>query len=117
MFLEYLIVFKYVLFALLLSLLLFWLSGFFVFQKPTAEKTSAYECGFNPWSDARSRFEIQYYLVAILFIIFDLEITFLYPWVVSLFNFDTVPFFTMLIFLIIITIGFIYELAKGALSW
>jgi NADH:ubiquinone oxidoreductase subunit 3 (subunit A) len=79
MFLEYIIAFKYILFAVFLSLVLFSVSFFFVYQSPNAEKLSSYECGFNPWGDARSKFEIRFYLVAILFIIFDLEITFLYP--------------------------------------
>ena len=79
MFLEYIIVFKYFLFAFILALILFLLSILFVYQNPVLEKLSAYECGFNPWGDGRNRFEIRYYLVAILFIIFDLEIVYLFP--------------------------------------
>lgn len=81
MYLEYLYILKYLMIFLIIGLLLFFISFFFVYQKPTIEKISAYECGFNPFGDARSKFEIRYYLVAILFIIFDLELLFLFPWV------------------------------------
>jgi len=79
MFSEYIFVFKYLLFCLLVSLILFLLSVILVYQKPELEKLSAYECGFNPFSDARSKFEVKFYLVGILFIIFDLELIYLYP--------------------------------------
>lgn len=81
MYLEYLYILKYSIVFLIIGLILFCISFFFVYQKPTIEKISAYECGFNPFGDARSKFEIRYYLVAILFIIFDLELLFLFPWV------------------------------------
>jgi len=117
MFLEYIIVFKYILFAIFLSLVLFSLSFFMVFQTPNAEKLSSYECGFNPWGDARSKFEIRYYLVAILFIIFDLEITFLYPWTVSHDKMNYFAFYSVMFFLLVLTLGFMYEWIKGALDW
>lgn len=79
MFYEYLFFFKYFCFCLFVSFILFSLSFFLVYQKPEFEKLSAYECGFNPFNDARSKFEIRFYLIGVLFIIFDLEITFLFP--------------------------------------
>lgn len=79
MFSEYIFVFKFFLFCSVISFLLFGISFFFVYQKPEIEKLSSYECGFNPFGDARSKFEVRFYLVGILFIIFDLEVTFLFP--------------------------------------
>ena len=81
------------------------------------EKNSAYECGFQPFEEARSQFDVRFYLVAILFIIFDLEIMFLFPWSVSLFLINLFGFYSMCLFLIILTLGFIYEWKKGALDW
>jgi NADH-quinone oxidoreductase subunit A len=86
-------------------------------QKPDAEKNSAYECGFPTFSDSRHRFEVRYYLVAILFIIFDLEVAFLFPWAVSLGSIGVIGFWSMMVFLGVLTIGFIYEWKKGALEW
>ncbi len=86
-------------------------------QDPYPEKVSAYECGFEPFDDARRRFDVRYYLVAILFIIFDLEVAFLFPWAVSLGNTRLFGFLSMLGFLGVLTIGFIYEWCKGALEW
>jgi NADH-quinone oxidoreductase subunit A len=86
-------------------------------QRPDSEKLSPYECGFEPFEDARVRFDVRYYLVAILFIIFDLEVAFLFPWAVSLGDIGLFGFFSMLIFLAVLTIGFIYEWRKGALEW
>ena len=86
-------------------------------QKPDPEKVSAYECGFEPFDDARRRFDVRYYLVAILFIIFDLEIAFLFPWAISLRAIGGVGFVSMLVFLGVLTAGFIYEWKKGALEW
>jgi len=80
------------------------------------EKLSAYECGFDPFDDARTRFDIQFYLVAILFLIFDLEISFLFPWSIT-FGIQSANFWSMLIFLAILTVGFYYEWMKGALEW
>jgi NADH-quinone oxidoreductase subunit A len=86
-------------------------------QRPDAEKLSPYECGFAPFEDARSRFDVRFYLVAILFIIFDLEVAFLFPWAVSLGNIGLLGFWSMMIFLAVLTIGFAYEWKKGALEW
>ena len=86
-------------------------------QLPYAEKVSAYECGFEAFGDARRRFDVRFYLVAILFIIFDLEVAFLFPWAVSLGRIGLFGFFSMLTFLGVLTVGFIYEWCKGALEW
>jgi NADH-quinone oxidoreductase subunit A len=86
-------------------------------QRPDAEKLSAYECGFEAFDDSRSRFNIRFYLVAILFIIFDLEIAFLFPWAVSLGKIGLFGFWSMMVFLSVLTVGFIYEWKKGALEW
>lgn len=86
-------------------------------QNPDSEKLSAYECGFDAFDDARSKFDVRYYLVAILFIIFDLEVAFLFPWAVSLSDIGMLGFWSMIVFLGILTIGFIYEWKKGALEW
>lgn len=86
-------------------------------HRPYAEKLSAYECGFDAFDDARRRFDVRFYLVAILFIIFDLEVAFLFPWAVSLSGIGLVGFFSMIAFLGVLTVGFIYEWRKGALEW
>ena len=86
-------------------------------NNPDPEKLSAYECGFEPFEDSRLEFDVRFYLVAILFIIFDLEIAFLFPWAISLGNIGALGFSSMMIFLFILTIGFIYEWKKGALDW
>jgi NADH:ubiquinone oxidoreductase subunit 3 (chain A) len=86
-------------------------------KKPDPEKLSAYECGFEPFEDSRMEFDVRFYLVAILFIIFDLEIAFLFPWAISLGNIGLLGFSSMMSFLFILTIGFIYEWKKGALDW
>lgn len=86
-------------------------------QKPYAEKLSSYECGFEPFDDARRRFDVRFYLVAILFIIFDLEVAFLFPWAVSLGEIGLFGFLSMVGFLAVLTVGFIYEWRKGALDW
>jgi NADH-quinone oxidoreductase subunit A len=86
-------------------------------QKPYAEKLSAYECGFEAFDDARRRFDVRFYLVAILFIIFDLEVAFLFPWAVSLSEIGWFGFLSMVGFLGVLTVGFIYEWCKGALEW
>ena len=114
---EYFPVLIYFVFSTFLSLLILGLSFVFSVQKPDPEKVSAYECGFDPFDDARSRFDIKFYLVAILFIIFDLEVTFLFPWAVTLNQLSLFGFWTMMIFLLILTIGFFYEWRKGALDW
>jgi len=86
-------------------------------KKPDPEKLSAYECGFEAFGDSRMKFDIRFYLVAILFIIFDLEIAFLFPWAISLGSIGAFGFWSMMVFLFILTIGFIYEWKKGALDW
>ena len=86
-------------------------------QKPDAEKLSPYECGFDAFDNARRQFDVRFYLVAILFIIFDLEVAFLFPWAVSLADIGTFGFWSMLAFLFVLTIGFVYEWKKGALDW
>jgi NADH-quinone oxidoreductase subunit A len=86
-------------------------------QKPDPEKNSAYECGFPAFSDARSKFDVRFYLVSILFIIFDLEIAFLFPWAVTLGQIGVYGFWSMVVFLAVLTVGFIYEWRKGALDW
>ena len=103
--------------SFLLSMLILGLSFVFSTQKTDPEKISAYECGFDPFDDARARFDIRFYLVAILFIIFDLEVTFLFPWAISLNKVDLIGFWSMVIFILILTIGFVYEWRKGALDW
>jgi NADH-quinone oxidoreductase subunit A len=86
-------------------------------SKPDPEKLSAYECGFNAFDDARMKFDVRFYLVAILFIIFDLELAFLFPWAITLKETGVFGFWSMMVFLGILVIGFIYEWKKGALEW
>jgi NADH-quinone oxidoreductase subunit A len=86
-------------------------------RKPDKNKLAAYECGFDAFDDARGRFDVRYYLVAILFIIFDLEIAFLFPWAVTLGKIGLFGFWSMMLFLGVLTVGFIYEWKKGALDW
>jgi NADH-quinone oxidoreductase subunit A len=101
--------------ALMLALLV---APFIVaFRQPDPEKLSAYECGFKAFDDARMKFDVRYYLVAILFIIFDLEVTFLFPWAVAYGRLGAFGFWSMMVFLAVLTIGFIYEWKKGALEW
>jgi NADH-quinone oxidoreductase subunit A len=87
------------------------------FKDPDAEKLSAYECGFNAMDDARMKFDVRFYLVAILFIIFDLEVAFLFPWAASFGQIGLFGFWSMMVFLAVLTVGFIYEWKKGALEW
>tara|TARA_Y100000590_G_scaffold254058_1_gene285354 strand:+ start:142 stop:510 length:369 start_codon:yes stop_codon:yes gene_type:complete len=114
---EYLSIIIFLFISLLLSI------GFIVINyiaspsNPDPEKLSAYECGFEAFDNARIEFDVRFYLVAILFIIFDLEIAFLFPWAISLGNIGLLGFYSMMIFLFILTIGFIYEWKKGALEW
>ncbi|GLK81254.1 MULTISPECIES: NADH-quinone oxidoreductase subunit A [Methylopila] len=90
---------------------------FLAYQNPDPEKLSAYECGFNAFDDARMKFDVRFYLVAILFIIFDLEVAFLFPWAVAFKEVGVFGFWSMMAFLGVLTIGFIYEWRKGALEW
>ena len=86
-------------------------------QKPDSEKLSSYECGFEAFEDARGQFDVRFYLVAILFIIFDLEVAFLFPWAITLGQIGMFGFWAMIVFLVILTVGFVYEWRKGALEW
>jgi NADH-quinone oxidoreductase subunit A len=115
--LEYLPVLIFIFIASAVSLAMFLASIIAGRSKPDAEKLSAYECGFDAFSDAHSKFDVRYYLVAILFIIFDLEIAFLFPWAISLGDIGLYGFWSMMAFLGVLTIGFIYEWNKGALDW
>ena len=114
---EYFLIFIFLVVSLIISIIVFSLSYFLSSKSIEKEKVSAYECGFNPFDDARKQFDVRFYLVAILFIIFDLEVSFLFPWAVTLNQLTLVGFWSMFIFLIILTIGFIYEWKKGALEW
>jgi NADH-quinone oxidoreductase subunit A len=87
------------------------------YQSPDAEKLSAYECGFNAFDDARMKFDVRFYLVSLLFIIFDLEVAFLFPWAVAFKDVGLFGFWSMMLFLGVLTVGFIYEWKKGALEW
>jgi NADH-quinone oxidoreductase subunit A len=114
---EYLPILVFLIIAIAVSgLMLFgsWAAGN---QKPDVEKDDSYECGFPAFDDARARFDVRYYLVAILFIIFDLEVAFLFPWAVVLGKIGMLGFWSMITFLGVLTIGFIYEWRKGALEW
>jgi len=114
---NYLTIIIFLVIALILSLGFVILNFAFSPKNPDPEKLSAYECGFEPFNDSRMEFDIRFYLVAILFIIFDLEIAFLFPWAITLGNIGLFGFFSMMLFLFILTIGFIYEWKKGALDW
>ena len=117
MFFEYLNIYFFIFVSGGLSCIIFLLSYFLILRDYDIEKVSAYECGFEPFEDTRSTFDVRFYLVAILFIIFDLEITFLFPWSLILDNLNSFGFWSMIYFLILLTIGFIYEWQKGALDW
>ena len=114
---EYSYLLIYILISFVISLVVFVVSYVLASQSYDTEKLSAYECGFQPFEDARNKFDIKFYLVAILFIIFDLEVSFLFPWGVYLNNISFYGFWWMFFFLIILTIGFVYEWMKGALNW
>jgi NADH-quinone oxidoreductase subunit A len=114
---EYLPILIFLGIAIALSLVIMLATLIVARQRPDTEKESPYECGFEPFEDSRGRFDVRFYLVAILFIIFDLEVAFLFPWAVSLGNIGLFGFWSMMIFLGVLTIGFIYEWKKGALEW
>ena len=114
---DYLSIIIFLAIALILSIGFIFINFVFSPKKPDPEKLSAYECGFEPFQDSRMEFDVRFYLVAILFIIFDLEIAFLFPWAISLGNIGILGFSSMMIFLFILTVGFIYEWKKGALDW
>jgi NADH-quinone oxidoreductase subunit A len=116
--LEYLNLFYFIIFSSILSSVIFLASYFFVVRQYDIEKVSTYECGFDPFEeDPRGKFDVRFYLVSILFIIFDIEVAYLFPWSVSLSSMDFFGFFVMMFFLVILTLGFIYEWKKGALDW
>ena len=114
---EYFTIVLFLFIALVLSCGFIILNYFFSPKSPDPEKLSPYECGFEPFNDSRMEFDVRFYLVAILFIIFDLEIAFLFPWAISLGTIGVFGFTSMMIFLFILTVGFIYEWKKGALDW
>tara|TARA_Y100000590_G_scaffold356438_1_gene410687 strand:- start:71 stop:439 length:369 start_codon:yes stop_codon:yes gene_type:complete len=114
---DYFPIILFLMIALVLSIGFIVVNFLFSPKNPDPEKLSAYECGFEPFSDSRMEFDVRFYLVAILFIIFDLEIAFLFPWAISLGKIGFLGFISMMIFLGILTIGFIYEWKKGALDW
>ena len=114
---DYLSIIIFVIISLFLSLGFILLNYLASPKNPDPEKLSAYECGFEAFSDSRVQFDVRFYLVAILFIIFDLEIAFLFPWAISLGTIGLYGYISMLVFLFILTIGFIYEWKKGALDW
>ena len=115
--LEYLPILVFLGIALGLGLVLLLAAAVIAIRNPDPEKVSAYECGFNAFDDARMKFDVRFYLVSILFIIFDLEIAFLFPWAVALGGIGLFGFWSMMLFLAVLTIGFIYEWKKGALEW
>ena len=117
MLLEYLPILIFLAIAIAISVAAIGASYVIVPQHPDARKNSAYECGFDAFSDSRQKFDVRFYLVAILFIIFDLEVAFLFPWAVSLGKIGIFGFWSMMVFLGILTIGFVYEWRKGALEW
>jgi NADH-quinone oxidoreductase subunit A len=114
---EYINIFLILLVGIILATAIFYVSSFTALKQFYSEKVSSYECGFDPFEDTRLKFDVRFYLVGILFIIFDLEIVFIFPWALVLGEIKEFGFITMLVFLIILTIGFIYEWSKGALDW
>ena len=114
---DYLSIAIFLFIALSLSIGFIVLNYLFSPKNPDPEKLSAYECGFEAFTDSRMKFDVRFYLVAILFIIFDLEIAFLFPWAITLGELGALGFWSMIIFLAILTVGFIYEWKKGALDW
>ena len=114
---EYLPILIFLAIAIALSAVMLGMSYLMAPQRPDAAKLSPYECGFDAFSDARGRFDIRFYLVTLLFIIFDLEIAMLFPWAVAFKDVSMVGFWSMMVFLGVLTIGFVYEWRKGALEW
>jgi NADH-quinone oxidoreductase subunit A len=113
---KYLMIFTVISFAVVLSLLVIVLPRFFASSRPQDSKLSSYECGFEPFEDSHKKFDVRFYVVAILFIIFDLEIAFLIPWAVRFKYIGELGFWSMMFFILILVIGFIYEWKKGALE-
>ena len=115
--LDYLPLVVFIAVALVIGLALLVVPFIVAFSAPDPEKLSAYECGFNAFDDARMKFDVRFYLVSILFIIFDLEVAFLFPWAISFHEVGLFGFWSMMLFLGVLTIGFVYEWNKGALEW
>ena len=114
---DYLPLIIFVAVAAVIGLVLLIAPFIVAYQQPDPEKLSAYECGFNAFDDARMKFDVRFYFVAILFIIFDLEVSFLFPWAVAFGEIGAFGFWAVMVFLAVLTIGFIYEWRKGALEW
>jgi NADH-quinone oxidoreductase subunit A len=114
---DYLPLVIFIAVALVITLALLVVPFLIAYKQPDPEKLSAYECGFNAFDDARMKFDVRFYLVAILFIIFDLEVSFLFPWAVAFSDLGFYGYWSMMIFLAVLTVGFIYEWRKGALEW
>ena len=114
---EYLPIVVFIGIAAVIGLALLVAPFLVAYQNPDPEKLSAYECGFNAFDDARMKFDVRFYLVSILFIIFDLEVAFLFPWAVTFGTVGWIGFWAMIVFLAVLTIGFVYEWKKGALEW
>jgi NADH:ubiquinone oxidoreductase subunit 3 (subunit A) len=114
---EYFNIFIFSLLSTLIVFLLLFISSVLSPKAINVEKTSAYECGFEPFDEARKSFDIQYYIVGVLFLIFDLEVAFFFPWAVCLSNLSLFGFWIMIFFLFILTVGFVYEWQRGALDW
>jgi len=114
---EYLPIMIFLALAIGLGLVLLLAAAVLAVRNPDPEKVSAYECGFNAFDDARMKFDVRFYLVSILFIIFDLEVAFLFPWAVAFGEGSMVAFWSMMVFLAVLTVGFAYEWKKGALEW
>ena len=114
---QYLPILLFILFGLLVGAVMLTLGSLISPNRPDPEKLSPYECGFEAFEDARMKFDVRYYLVAILFILFDLEIAFLFPWAVVLQEIGVAGFVAMMVFLLVLIVGFVYEWKKGALEW
>src|SRR5882724_10639986 len=115
--LDYLPLVVFIAVALGIALALLVAPFLLAYKQPDPEKLSAYECGFKAFDDARMKFDVRFYLVAILFIIFDLEVSFLFPWAIAFGQLGAFGYWSMMLFLAVLTIGFIYEWKKGALEW
>ena len=114
---ELLKILYFTFFFFIISMFLFFLSYFLIFQQEDIEKISAYECGFQPFEDTRVKFDVRYYLVGILFLIFDLEIMFLFPWSITWLDLGIFSFYVISFFILLLFVGFLYEWFKGALLW
>jgi len=114
---EYAPIFIFILIALAMGVLPLLLTVFVATQKPDAEKLSPYECGFEAFEDARMQFDVRFYLLAILFVVFDLETAFMFPWAVVLKDIGVFGFVEMMLFLVVLLVGYVYAWKKGALQW